>query len=204
MHSAQRAQLGDVATIRSGHPFRSKVEHTPEAWDYYVLQLKDVQKGQFLDLSQSDKALINEKKPPQTLQQGDVLLRGRGGYYYAALFNMDTPNVVAAGQFFILSPNRDRLEPAYLSWYLNEPQAQQFLDRNQSGSNIPMITKRTVSELTIPLPSLEVQRKIAAIHQFWLEEKRITEQLLSNRERMVRGICQQFISGQTMINGKAQ
>lgn len=197
MQTAQRAQLGEVSTIRSGHPFRSKVEHTPEAWDYYVLQLKDVQKDQFLDLSQADQALINEKKPPQTLQRGDVLLRGRGGYYFAALFDKDIPNVVAAGQFFILSPRRDRLEPAYLSWYLNEPQAQQYLDKNQSGTNIPMITKRTISELTIPLPPLETQRKIAAIHQCWLEEKQITEQLLSNRERMVRGICQQFISGKT-------
>lgn len=195
METVQRVKIAQVAAIRSGHPFRHRVEHTPEAWDYYVLQLKDVQKDRFLDLESTDRALIDERKPPQTLQRGEVLLRGRGGYYYAALFDRDTPNVVATGQFFILTPDPQRMEPAYLSWFLNESQAQQHLDRNQSGSNIPMITKRVVGELQIPLPPLETQRKIAAIHQCWLEEKQLTEQLLGNRERMVRGICRQFISG---------
>ena len=204
MQESRQAQLGEVATIRSGHPFRRKVEHALSAWNYYVLQLKDVQKDRVLDLGQADKALIHEKKSPQTLRRGDVLLRGRGGYYYAALFDMDATNVVAAGQFFILSPKPDCLEPAYLSWYLNGPQAQRYLDKSQSGSNIPMITKRLVSELKIPLPPLEVQRKIADIHQCWLEEKCLTEQLLDNREHMVRGICQQFISGQQIVNGKPQ
>ena len=197
MESYERVLLGSVTTIRSGHPFRSKVEHTPDAWNYHVLQLKDVQKERILDLDHADKVMITDRTTPQPIKRGDVLLRGRGGYYFAALFDKDIPNVVAAGQFFIISPDPDRLDSAYLSWYLNEPQAQQYLDKNQSGTNIPMINKRTVSELSIPLPSLEVQRKIAAIHQCWLEEKQITEQLLSNREQMVRGICQQVINGKT-------
>jgi hypothetical protein len=189
--------LGSAAAIRSGHPFRSKVKHTPEAWDYYVLQLKDVQKDQPLDPTRADQVKIEDKTPPQPLRRGDVLLRARGGYYYAALFDTDTPNVLAAGQFFVLTPDPKRLDPTYLCWYLNEPEAQLYLDKNQSGSNIPMISKRTVSELAIPLPPLDAQRRIAAIHQCWLDEKRLTEQLLDNRERMVRGICQQYISGKT-------
>ncbi len=190
-------RLGEVAGIRSGHPFRTKPKHSPEAGEYYVLQLKDVQKDGIRDLDSAGRVEIDDKPFPQPLERGDVLLRARGGYYYSALFDIDMRNVVAAGQFFILSPDRARLDPEYLAWYLNEPPAQGYLDSHQSGSNIPMVAKRTVSELSLPLPPLEVQRKIAAVHQCWLEEKRLTEQLLSNREQMVRGICQQIISGKT-------
>lgn len=188
------AKLSEVCEIRSGHSFRGKIQHTPEAWDYYVLQQRDVQKDCYIDYSHAFKVKLSDPKPPQTLKQGDILLRSRGGYYYSGLFNGDMNNIIAAGQLFILSPNTDIIDPAYLCWYLNQPVAQQYFDKNDSGSNIPMINKRTISDLKVKLPSLETQHKIAHIHQTWLKEKKLTEQLLNNREQMLRGMCQQFIS----------
>lgn len=190
-------KLGKLADIRSGHSFRSKVQQSPDEWDHYVLQLKDVQKNGHIDLDQAARVNIRvnmtQEKTPRTLQPGDILLRARGGYYYSGLFNADMPNVIAAGQFFVLSPNTDIIYPAYLCWYLNQPIAQQYLQRNDTGSNIPMINKQTISNLPIKLPSLNTQHKIARIHQSWLKEKKLTEQLLNNREQMMRGLCQQFI-----------
>lgn len=187
------AKLGELAAIRMGHPFRGKVVHTPAVWDYYVLQLKDVQQDGYINLDQAAHVQMTDEQPPQPLQPGDVLLRARGGYYYSGLFSAELPNVIAAGQFFVLSPKTDKVDPAYLCWYLNQPTAQQYLERNGTGSNIPMINKHTIRELPVPLPSLESQRKIARIHQGWLQEKTLTEQLLHNREQMVRGLCQEFI-----------
>lgn len=187
-------KLGKLTDIRSGHPFRGKVKHTPDKWDYYVLQLKDVQKNCHIDLSQATQVNMMQEKPPRPLKQGDILLRARGGYYYSGLFNAELTNVIAAGQFFILSPNTDIVDPAYLCWYLNQPIAQQYLEKNDSGSNIPMINKQTISNLPVKLPSLNTQHKIAAIHQSWLKEKKLTEQLLNNQEQMMRGMCQQFIN----------
>lgn len=188
------ARLSELTNIRSGHPFRGKVKHTPNAWNYYVLQLRDVQKECHIDLNQAVQVKLEDKKPPQILKQGDILLRARGGYYYSGLFNADTDNVIAAGQFFVLSPNTDRVVPAYLCWYLNQPVAQQYFDKNDTGSNIPMINKSTISDLRVKLPSIDIQHKIANIHQTWLKEKKLTEQLLTNREQMLRGMCQQFIT----------
>ena len=187
-------KLGDLTNIRSGHPFRSKVKHTPDNWDFYVLQLKDVQKNCHIDLTQATQVNMGKEKTPRPLQRGDILLRARGGYYYSGLFNGDMPNVIAAGQFFILSPNTDIIDPAYLCWYLNQPITQQYLKKNDTGSNIPMINKQTISNFPVKLPSLNTQHKIASIHQSWMKEKELTDQLLNNREQMLRGMCQQFIS----------
>ena len=194
MNTKNTTKLGNLTDIRSGHSFRSKVKHTPDEWDFYVLQLKDVQKNCHIDFTQATQVNMGKEKPPRPLQRGDILLRARGGYYYSGLFNGDMPNVIAAGQFFILSPNTDIIDPAYLCWYLNQPIAQQYLEKNDTGSNIPMINKHTVSDLPVKLPSLNTQYKIANIHQGWLKEKQLTEQLLSNREQMLRGMCQQYIS----------
>ncbi|VAW84681.1 hypothetical protein MNBD_GAMMA17-2134 [hydrothermal vent metagenome] len=187
-------KLGELAKIRSGHPFRGRVRHSPSTWDYYVLQLKDVQKDGQIDLSQATQVQMSDERSPQPLQPGDILLRARGGYYYSGLFTADLANVIATGQFFILSPTISRVDPAYLCWLLNQPGGQQYFKRNDSGSNIPMINKRTISELPVTLPSLETQHKIAKIHQGWLQEKALTEQLLHNREQMLRGLCQEFIN----------
>ena len=187
-------KLGKLADIRSGHPFRSKLKPTPANWDYYVLQLKDVQQNSHIDLSQAIQVNMSKEMTPRPLQHGDLLLRARGGYYYSGLFDIDTPNVIAAGQFFVLSPNTHSIDPAYLYWYLNQPATLQYLAKHDSGSNIPMINKQTISDLPIRLPSLKTQRKIANIHQAWLKEKKLTEQLLTNREQMMLGLCQQFIN----------
>ena len=186
-------KLSQLTDIRSGHPFRSRVKHTPDEWDFYVLQLKDVQKNCHIDLTQATQVNMKKEKAPRSLMQGDILLRARGGYYYSGLFDSNMPNVIAAGQFFILSPNTDIVDPAYLCWYLNQSIAQQYLEKNDTGSNIPMISKQTICNLPVKLPSLNTQNKIAEIHQCWLKEKKLTEQLLSNHEQMMRGMCQQFI-----------
>ena len=187
-------KLGKLADIRSGHPFRGKVKQSPNDWDFYVLQLKDVQKDCHIDLAQATQANMKKEMAPRPLQQGDIVLRARGGYYYSGLFNTGQANVIATGQFFILSPDTHIIDPAYLCWYLNQPVAQKYLEKNNSGSNIPMISKQTISNLPVKLPSLNTQHKIAEIHQIWLQEKNLTEQLLNNREQMMRGMCQQFIN----------
>jgi len=200
--NSNTVKLGELAKIRSGHPFRSKVKHSPSSWDYYVLQLKDVQKNGQINLSHATQVQMLNEKPPQPLRHGDILLRARGGYYYSGLFTADLPNVIAAGQFFILSPDAKAVDPAYLCWFLNQSDSQQYFERNDSGSNIPMINKRTISELPVTLPSLATQHKVANIHQGWLQEKALTEQLLHNREQMVRGLCQEFIN-QDFLNRDA-
>ncbi|VAX07889.1 hypothetical protein MNBD_GAMMA25-1138 [hydrothermal vent metagenome] len=190
-------KLGELADIRSGHPFRGRVKHTPDKWDYYVLQLKDVQKNGHIDLAQAAQINMMKEKPPRPLQQGNILLRARGGYYYSGLFNANRNNVIATSQFFILSPT-DKVVPAYLCWYLNQPMAQQYLQRNDTGTNIPMLNKQTISDLPVTLPSINTQHKIAEIHQRWLKEKKLTEELLNNREQMMRGLCQQYINKDIM------
>jgi len=187
-------QLDKLVDIRSGHAFRSKLEHTPLEWNYTVLQLKDVQKDGAINLNQATQLKISGEKAPQPLRIGDILLRARGGYYYSGLFTAEAPNVIAAGPFFILTPDTDKTDPAYLCWFLNQQGAQQYFNRNDSGSNIAMISKQTISELPVTLPSLATQHKIAKVHQSWLKEKKVSEQLISNREKMVRGLCQHYIN----------
>jgi hypothetical protein len=184
-------KLGELADIRSGHPFRQKLENTPLNWSHYVLQLKDIQKDCYINFQHVAKVKIEGSKPPHLLQQGDVLLRARGGYYYSGLIDTTLKNVLAVGQFFVITPKN--INPAYLCWYLNQPKAQQYLNKNGTGSNIPMVNKRTVSELPITVPSILTQHKIANMHQGWLRMKKLNEKLINNHEMMLRGMCQQFI-----------
>lgn len=191
MHPAKH-KLSDLAQIRGGHPFRTALPDRPADWDYHVVQLRDVRADQPIDLDALARVKLPAGSEPQVLRPGDILMRARGERFQAALFTRDADKVLAAAQFFVISPDPRRIESAWLCRLLNQPASQAWLQRRASGSNIAMIGKPVLAEMPIRLPALATQRKIAALHNSWLKEKALTLQLLQNRERMVRALCQQY------------
>ena len=51
------------------------------------------------------------------------------------------------------------------------------------------------SRQEIPLPSLEVQRRIVDLHRLAIEEKALMRQLAEERIRLMNGVCEKLIAG---------
>ena len=70
---------------------------------------------------------------------------------------------------------------------------QQQLDEMRTGTNIPSINKRHLEELSVSLPTLEVQQKIIRLYQLRQKEKALVAALETNRDVLINGMYQKLL-----------
>lgn len=127
-----------------------------------------------------------------TVRPGEILVPARGGYYQAVVLQGYEP-VIATNQLFVLRLTSKAITPEYLSWYINQSMAQKYFLTHRGGTSIPMLNKQSLGALPVVVPPLATQEKILAIQCCWEEEQRITERLLTNREKLLKGVFQRLL-----------
>ncbi len=190
-----RKPLKDIAEIRSGHTFRGKIPEDTEG-NYHVLQIKDVRNKWKIYPKNLPLIRAIDVTYSNFLESNDVVMPARGEHYNAAVFKLDNNSikqVIPSNQLFILKIKRNQALPGYLCWYLNQNETQEYLKSEIRGTNIPFISKESLSHLMVRLPSIETQKKIVELIECWEREKELTEQLMQNRETMLKGVFQQLM-----------
>ncbi|MBD1396751.1 restriction endonuclease subunit S [Pontibacter sp. JH31] len=123
------------------------------------------------------------------LSESDVLFVAKGANNFAVEYDAVMGQAIASSIFLILKPMKKSVQqvlPAYLAWYLNHPITQTQLKHQARGSSIPSISKKTLEELEIPLPSLERQQQVLRIQQLRNKEKQIIQRLEVLREQQIQ------------------
>lgn len=192
--------LGDIAAIRSGFTFRGKIEEVVKG-NAYVLQIKDFRKSQ--KSSGSDVIIPStmpqihwEARGKAVVEPGTVLLPSRGGYYRSAYMDEGEAELplIASSQFILIKPFHRYVVPAFLSWLLNRPRTQQYMEEIASqGSGISMLSTASAKAIKLQIPSLDTQHKILHLNRLWEQEQQLTQALLDNREAMLQGVFQQLL-----------
>ena len=187
--------LNAIADIRAGHTFRGRIEEDP-AGNIPVLQIKDLKDRAMLTADQLPRIhWPGEKTSARDIpaaQPGDIVLPARGEYYRAAVLQGNKP-VIVTNQLFILRVTSKDITPEYLSWYMSQSTAQHYFLTHRSGTSMPMLNKQSLGALPVVVPPLKTQDKIVSLQRCWEQEKHVTEQLLNNREKMLKGIFQQLL-----------
>ena len=186
-----RKPLGNLAEIRVGHSFRSRIEDDPQG-DIRVLQIRDVKAGTGIQPESLPRVAWSVAEKPSLLKSGDVVLPSRGDRYDAALIRSNAP-MLASGQLYIVRPSHSGLTPEYLCWYLNQPESRSYILKNRAGTGIPTLSRAVLGDLSVPVPSLETQHKIVELQQLWEKEQFLTRQLLSNRQNMLDSMFSQLL-----------
>ncbi|MBI1267684.1 MAG: hypothetical protein GC193_09680 [Cryomorphaceae bacterium] len=122
---------------------------------------------------------ISEK---HLLIDGDVLFAAKGNKNFAVVYDDHNPAAVASTSFFVLRPTGQMVLSKYLSWFLNSPFAQILLKSQAIGTSIPSISKQTLENLEMSVPSIEIQQSILNISELRDKEKRIKLQIEKLRE----------------------
>lgn len=172
-------QLGDIATVRSGFPFRTRVEADP-AGNALVLQMKDVGPRSGADLAGAVRTLV---KAPDAhrLAVGDLVLKSRGSTHCAVIETIPGLPLVAAIPLFVLRPDPRRVSPAFLRWILNHPKTQAQLSAAAVGTYVPTVAKPAIEGLRIELPSRETQALIVKIAELAERERELLEAITRKR-----------------------
>ncbi len=167
----------------SGYSFREKVENCPEG-NTFVIQMKDIEQYTFIkpELSRTN---FQSEKQKYFLQNGDILFMAKGSNNYALVYDLDLLKAVAASAFFVLRPDRQKINPYYLSWYINQSPVQKYLKANVAGTYVPNVNRQTIAGIQILLPDRTKQNLIAQITGLSEKEQLLLEQIKRQRKSII-------------------
>lgn len=170
-------QVADLATIRSGSPFRERIVHEPGG-RFRVVQGKDIGSDGTLGLDAMVRlSEVPGKGMPDVLRAGEVALQTRGLSYRAAVVPQSDIPMVAAGSLYVLAPDASRIDPEFLVFYLNLPGTQATLRQLATGSTILNLRRSAVEHLEMPLPSLSDQRRLVELGRLVRKQSDVAERL---------------------------
>jgi restriction endonuclease S subunit len=197
-----KKKLGEIASINTGYPFRTKIERDPEG-TIGVIQMKDIDECNRLDLSDVYKVQLEDLSEKHLLQQHDLLFRSRGVTNTTALVTEKIEPYVAASPLMIIRVNSSYVDPAYLLWYLNQPLGQKQINRVAEGTSQLMVSKSALAEIVIDLPPLATQKIIAEIAELSQREQQLMEKLARKRKLYIDAVLMQKAVGKNNKNKRS-
>lgn len=210
-----RFPLSDLADIRLGYPFRTRVTPTPQG-ETALVQLGDLNGG-VLDASSLVRVHLEKIRAHFALRAGDILFRARGQVNDAtfvadARTGPDVVRMVAAAPIVVVRARTDRrlpdgvpeLHARYLHWLLNHPQTQAVLRARSTGHSADVLRKGDLERLLLPVPSPAVQQLIIEAAGLLDQELHLRRQVLEERRIMVQRRLLQHAEAEENMTGCGQ
>ena len=167
-----KTTIHHLAHIRSGLTTYRKASINGQA--IYLNARLFNRQGHFISIIDQDLRIT-----PQTerylLEPDDVLFAAKGEKNFATVYDPAIGPAVASATFFVLrlrSEFSSQIDPYYLAWLLNHPFYLRILKSQALGSTPPSISKKTLQQLDVHLPSLPKQQVVLAIDR--LQKRRDT------------------------------
>lgn len=190
-----KVNLNDLATIQVGYSFRSRLEASVSG-DVAVIQMKDLLQNNTVDCSSLMKIEMEAVKEHHLVRKGDLVFRSRGQITTAAVILEDPGKaLVAAPLLRIRVTKPEMVLPEYLNWYISQRDAQVFLTSKADGTVQKMISKQTIEELEVSLPSLEQQKNIVELSLLSAQEQNVLRSLAEKRQQYIETRLMQIAKG---------
>lgn len=185
--------LRGLVDIQIGYGFRAGV--TPDAAGRTgVIQMKDLGDDHIVDLPGMTRVSMDVPARRQ-VEQGDVVLRSRGDRSTGAIVAANPGPALVAAPLLRLRVVDDRLLPAYLNWYLNQPTAQAHLAKHAEGSFVKMISKQVLEDLEVEVPPLDWQESIVALAALSERERTLCFDITTARGRLQTDVMMRYAKG---------
>jgi restriction endonuclease S subunit len=188
--------LGDLAEIQLGRAFKTAVKDLGESGDASLVQIGDLNAGNADKPHLLPSVKLADLDRKYIVESGDILLPLRGAKIRAYIHDVITEKpVITTNQIAIIKCRDTLSEPYFVCWYLNTPEVANYIAKTNEGSNIQKISSSLVKELAINVPSIEVQRKIAAIYKNWLAQRKLHLKLIESGDLLFQNVCKQILNG---------
>jgi restriction endonuclease S subunit len=166
--------LSSISTIRAGVQFRKEVPYCASG-SLRHLQVRDEKGSLTLEDHEIRSLADGALKTVDFLKLGDVVIRAKGKHHPAVLIQAELTKTVASAYCLVVTPVN--VLPVFLAWYLNQVPAQQYMDQFAAGSVLPVLNKKALGEMQVPLPNIKTQEHISQIFTLQLQEERIARKL---------------------------
>ena len=132
---------------------------------------------------------IDEKYDKYCLQNNDLIISKNGYPYKVAVAEIkEGKRILANGNMFVIRLDEEKVNPYYLKAFFDSEIGIRSLKSVTVGATIPNIGAKALKQLTIPLPPLEEQNRIADKYQGIMDEIKITELRLEKAKNKLKHI----------------
>ncbi len=159
--------------------------------------MKDLGDDNFMHLSKSIHIDHTKPKPNQLTKLGDIIFRSRDQTNTAALLNENMENTIVAAPLFRVRSDVKKVVPKFLLWWINQPSSQSYLASRSKGTVVKMISKQSLEDLKVNLPSFEKQATIVKLFNLSMREQQLLEEIKNRRAIYTQGILMQIVSQNT-------
>ena len=165
-NKVEKSKLSEVATIKAriGWQGLTKEEYLITG-NHYLITGTDFQNG---EINLKNCYYVNEERYIQDkniqLKNDDVLVTKDGTLGKVAyVSNLDKPATLNSGIFVIRSIDTNKLLNRYLFHYLKAPYLMKYAQNKLTGGTIKHLNQNVIVDFEIPLPPLEVQKRIVEV-----------------------------------------
>lgn len=177
-----KTQLSNIASVHSG--IYAKPEYEGEV---YYIQANHFNASKEFDVYVKPNLKLEGKIKTHLLQTGDILLAAKGNNNFAVLYKDIIKPAVASSTFIVIRiKDKQTALPEFVTWFLNLPSTQAFLQSSSKGSGIPSITKNIIEHLEITIPPVQKQLSIIKFHSLRKLEQSIYKQLDDLKEQQIQ------------------
>lgn len=187
------AKLNNVAKVSIGL-VTTMTENYAEA-GVPLIRNSDIKENKILKsrLIKLDKSFA-DKFPTRKLKEGDVVTVHTGEVGTSSVIDAELDGCLG---FATLNTrvNLGKLNPEFICWYFNSPS---FISRCvalSTGDGRQNLNLKDFAQITVPLPSLAEQKKIAEALSIWNQAIATTEQLLESSQQQKKALMQQLLAG---------
>jgi len=131
--------------------------------------------------------------------KGDVLITTEAPL--GSVAQIDNENIALAQRIIKYRAKKDLLVNDFLKYYFLSPYFQRLLEEKSTGSTAKGIKGSTLHKLSIILPPLPEQQKIAYILSTWDEAIAATKTLIVQTKKRNQGLAQQLLTGKKRLKG---
>ena len=183
-----KASLGDISEIQVGYQSREGIR-PHSTGSHFLLQARDFDNLNHVDWSNLIRFTPAGSTTKSEIQQGDVLFLAKGQENFAYPVACVANHVLAANSFYILRSDKATILPEYLAWWLNQKPAQEYIQLNRSGSSLPFLSVSALSRLEVPIPAIEMQRKIGELELLRKKEADLFNLYLTKKSALIQAVC---------------
>lgn len=184
-------KLGDIADIRSGHPFRGSIAPDIKG-DVHVVQVRNTNATGEIIQDEMITTTLTSKKKPDWLKSGDILFVAKGAKHYSALVEDLPKQTVCSPHFFLVRIKpafKELVTPEFISWQLNQLPAQRYFQTTAEGSLYLSVRRQILEYVPITMLPIEKQRQLTALHRCAVKEQKVLQQLIDNRQQQLEAIA---------------
>ena len=135
-----------------------------EETDYQYLMLSNIQNG-IIDTELPYLSNIEPALEKYCLKENNLILSKNGYPYKVAVVGKSDKKILANGNLFIIELDEEQVDPYYIKALFESEKGIALLKSITVGATIPNIGVSQLQNLVIPIPSMEEQKKIAAMFQ---------------------------------------